>query len=514
MLRKLIPALLVLSFFLEIFFALQLYRDFFPDGKYCLIQELKTNKTKHHKLCSDPIVIRTKYPYLIIWDEHHDRSYDHGIHVVQPESWPNVVDLKKSKSEEDRELHFTLHNTSFHLYHQRHHHLQRTSMNFTLKLKDGLLLVHSVAYKRVQTSSTEHYCTMNNLVPGKWKYDSTFVIRSDDKWQNCPTIYTPLYERYWYCASSFHALQYFPDSNCHILPLRQSLFLLYQSFYVEGLITNSTDKPYFFFMGDSLVLQLSATARCELHSNANMILSQYQYHISSSVHSLGYQVFGKWNQFLRSDLPCSLSCADETYLKTEGSKKDIRYELSPCGGCPNGNISSRSPFTHPELFYMLHVIPLSVRVLVLDAGAWFISDNVRGEDSNVVYKETLEALIPHLVYFQKQRNYEVDIYFLPLPGVDPSLAKSPSHEWSKYEEKNRILYSLFSLQSLSVHNITITLLPNNKIFHRKNLINGISNYFLPDNLHYCAPGAFSPDSYLFELIVHNHVVKKLREKLG
>eukprot|EP01040_Poterioochromonas_malhamensis_P017549 gene17549-20211_t len=153
---------MALALFSEVF-TFQLYQEFFPDGKYCALQELKNHETKHHEFCSDPIVIRTKYPYLIIWNENHDRNYDHSIHVVKPKSWSDVVDLK-AKPEEDKELHFTLNNTSFHLHHQRHHqNLHRQSVNFTLKFNSGLLLVQSVAYKRVQSSSSEHYCTMNNL---------------------------------------------------------------------------------------------------------------------------------------------------------------------------------------------------------------------------------------------------------------------------------------------------------------------------------------------------------------
>eukprot|EP01040_Poterioochromonas_malhamensis_P014851 gene14851-16517_t len=178
---------MLLALFSEAF-AFQLFQDFFPDGKYCLIQELKNHETKHHESCSDPIVIRTKYPYLIIWKEHQERMSDHSIHVVKPESWPDVVELK-SKSEEDKELHFTLHNTSFHLHHQRQHqNLHRQSVNFTLKLKSGLLLVQSVAYKRVLPPSTEHYCTMNNLVPGKWKYDPKFTFNTSEAWNTCPTL--------------------------------------------------------------------------------------------------------------------------------------------------------------------------------------------------------------------------------------------------------------------------------------------------------------------------------------
>ncbi len=485
-------------------FSFQLFQDFFPDGKYCLIQELKRkNETKHHQTCRDPIVIRTKYPYLIIWKEHQEKMSDHSIHVVKPESWSDAVDLK-SKSEEDKELHFTLNNTSFHLHSHDHHHSsqhEENSMNFTLKLNDGILLVQSVMYKRVQT---EHYCTMNNLVPGKWKYDHTFVFNTSDAWNTCPSF--PPHS--WDCM--YHALQYFPDSNCHVLPLRQSLFLLYHYFHVEGLISNSTDSPYFFFMGDSLSGQLCITGRCELHSHANMILSQVPYRYNSSMLSLGNQARYKVHQFLRSDYPCCLACADETYRKKEGFKRSVRNSPGPCEGCPDGNISHHSPFDHPEFFRALQEIPLSVRVLVLDAGAWFTPLLLKGEDSTTIYKETLEALIPHLAYFQKQRNYEVDLYFLPLPGVDPSLAISPSHEWSKYEEKNQIMYNLFSPQFLAAHNLTITILPNKELFQRKHLIDGVTNVFLRDNLHYCGPGAFSPDSFLFELLAHSHVVRKFK----
>eukprot|EP01040_Poterioochromonas_malhamensis_P016049 gene16049-18114_t len=69
---------------------------------------------------------------------------DHSIHMVKPESWPDVVvDLKKSKS--------------------KHSDVEKHWIDFSLKLNSGLLFVQSVAYKRVQSSSSEHYCTMNNL---------------------------------------------------------------------------------------------------------------------------------------------------------------------------------------------------------------------------------------------------------------------------------------------------------------------------------------------------------------
>eukprot|EP01040_Poterioochromonas_malhamensis_P018235 gene18235-21242_t len=110
---------------------------------------------------------------------------DHGIHVVTPESWPDVADLK-SKSEEDRELHFTLHNTSFQLHSHDLNHSSQHEENFTLKLNDGILLVQSGVYKRVQT---EHYCTMNNLVPGKWRYNHEFMFNTSDAWNACPMVH-------------------------------------------------------------------------------------------------------------------------------------------------------------------------------------------------------------------------------------------------------------------------------------------------------------------------------------
>lgn len=82
---------------------------------------------------------------------------EHGIHVVKPESWPDVVDLK-SKSPEDREIHFTMNNASMNLRFPHHHHnLVGKSIDFTLKL-NGILLAQSLIFKKVQTpSSTEHY---------------------------------------------------------------------------------------------------------------------------------------------------------------------------------------------------------------------------------------------------------------------------------------------------------------------------------------------------------------------
>lgn len=262
---------------------------------------------------------------------------------------------------------------------------------------------------------------MSNLLPGKWKYDSNFVIQSGDKWKNCLPLYFAQSSMirqmgdtsYWKCASSYQALQYFSSSNCHVLPLRQSFFLLYQNLHRKGVITNSTDKPYFFFLGDSLVQQVSAAGHCEFHSHENMILSQLPYHLNSSVHSSGFQAKFKWNQFLRSDLPCLRRCSNEAYRNTEGLKRDERHDMSWCQGYPDGNTSHVSPSEHPELFQYLHDIPLSVRVLVLNAGPWFILNSVRGEASSTVFKETFEGLIPHLADFHKRRNYQVDIYLLP-----------------------------------------------------------------------------------------------------
>ncbi len=516
---KSVLSIYVLLFVIFSHISAQLFQTLLPDGKYCPKEQLddrsKRSKDKSSIQC---IIIRTKYPYLIIWEENQERDDKHGIYVGKPESWPDVVDLK-SKTAVESELHFILHNASFHFHSHPHHR----SIHFTLNVNGSLFLqpVKDTTFERLTfikattKPSSEHYCTMKGLIPGRWKYDFGFDVPNEKKSESCPLLYPVISnvkgyaEDYFHCPT-FHALQYFPYSNCHVLPLRQSLFLLYNRIHVEGLINNSTDQPYFFFMGDSLGFQIYVTVRCEIYSHSNIILSQPPFHYNSSLmSSLTEQAKYKNNQFLRRDFPCSLSCTDKNYLRTEGLKRDYRHGLSPCQGCPDGNLTHRSPLNHPEVFDMLYEIPLSVRVLVLDAGAWFISDSLRGEDSSAVYKETLEAFIPHLAYFQKQRNYQLDIYFLPLPGVDPSLAKSPSHEWSRYEEKNQILYTLFSPRSLAAHNLTVTILPNDELFQRKHLINGATNVFLPDNLHYCTPGAFSPNSFLFELIAHNHVIKKL-----
>eukprot|EP01040_Poterioochromonas_malhamensis_P015482 gene15482-17331_t len=182
MLLAVLISILFILYRVSDIFAFQLFQDFFPDGKYCPLQDLKTNES-----CAEPIVIRTKYPYLILWRENSEKADERRIHVVQPQSWPDLVDLE-SISAEDKELHFTLHNTSFH---HHGHHLEEKSIDFTLKI-NGILLVQTTVFKRVQISSTKDYCTMTNLVPGKWKYDPKFIFNTTNAWQTCPSLHENL----------------------------------------------------------------------------------------------------------------------------------------------------------------------------------------------------------------------------------------------------------------------------------------------------------------------------------
>eukprot|EP01040_Poterioochromonas_malhamensis_P014850 gene14850-16515_t len=117
---------------------------------------------------------------------------EHGIQVVKPESWPDVVDLK---SKSVRELHFTLKNASHHQHHQ-HHTFEGGLINFTLKF-NGVLLAQKVTFQRVQRLSTEQYCTMKSLTPGKWKYDLKLPFNTSDAWNTCPTFNSQKFEPHW-----------------------------------------------------------------------------------------------------------------------------------------------------------------------------------------------------------------------------------------------------------------------------------------------------------------------------
>lgn len=498
------------------------------DGKYCLYKNL--SETCHH-----PIVkIQTKYPFLIVHIHERKEKLEgrRNIHVIKPFFWHDIPSLWNTTTAASL-VEFTLHNISGGII-ENH-----SSLGFSLK-KNGILHVQHLHHEQPLTFKRFHhstYCNISNILPGKWYYDENYLVRDENKWETCPNYHVkfPVLE-----CPSYYALQYFPDSHCTILPLRKSLYYLHDylinndnisrkfelySASASGRKKNNTnvlvaskypveegesDNVYFYITGDSLTRQLAVSAECEIQSNLEGLKSVKYLSKTSSV----LKVYWKLNQFLRSDLPCHLSClTNSTYFVTDGQKASSEYFPFPCKGCPDGRRITGEAKDNPELFtYFSYLkdIPSSVRVLLLNAGPWYIK-RFHVLDGNKEFRETLQALVYYLAMIQKEREYQLDIYFLALPSVDADLPDYVSLEFTGYKEKNEILYDVFSPHATSSYNLSVTIIANHQ-FYQKKALQGKENVFSSDNLHYCFPGTFSPPSFLFETIVHHHVMKLMSKE--
>lgn len=202
---------------------------------------------------------------------------------------------------------------------------------------------------------------------------------------------------------------------------------------------------------------------------------------------------------------------NQTFAETDGRISAHSYLPPPCKGCSNRVKMGGKVQDHPEAFEYLEKVPLETRIVVINGGAWF-SEHFLVLNGTTVFRETLEALLPQLAKLQRERNYQLDLYFLTLPGVDPATAKKTSFDWGEYEKRNRIISDVFSEGSMGRYNITVTVLHNDRFFFdRRKKVDG-DMISTPDRLHYCVPGAFSPPSFLFEVILHFHVRNRLKQE--
>eukprot|EP00599_Poterioochromonas_sp_BG-1_P013034 CAMPEP_0173155768 /NCGR_PEP_ID=MMETSP1105-20130129/14320_1 /TAXON_ID=2985 /ORGANISM="Ochromonas sp., Strain BG-1" /LENGTH=208 /DNA_ID=CAMNT_0014072293 /DNA_START=861 /DNA_END=1487 /DNA_ORIENTATION=+ len=200
---------------------------------------------------------------------------------------------------------------------------------------------------------------------------------------------------------------------------------------------------------------------CELESHDDSLSIRKQYYqglgvsLDSGLDGNDIAIFSLWNQYLRNDYPCQ-----------------PQYHLNQ----------------HAESFEYLEKVPLETRIVVINSGALY----PLFQNGTTVFRETLEALLPQLAKLQRERNYQLDLYFLTLPGVDPATAKKTSFDWGEYEKRNRIISDVFSEGSTGRYNITVTVLHNDRFFFdRRKKVDG-DMISTPDRLHYCVPGAFSP----------------------
>lgn len=464
-----------------------------------------------HK-CNHPIIqLHTKYPFVIVHIKHQKKE-EGQIHVGKPVKWLDA-DFENTTTVPGLAsivIEFSITNVDIRLF------PDNSSLLFTVD-KKGLMKVQKGNKKNANDSITlqrishRKLCVDTTTLPGKWQYDANYIVSDKNKWGSCSSHPDDKPRP----CSPYYASQYYPDSHCNILPIRQSLEYLHHYLISDPNITiskrekehlnsNETANVYFYFLGDSLVAQIAMSGDCEILSNYAGLTKE----ISSSLPLL--RTHWRPNQFLRRDLPCNPAClSDPVYLVTDGRKQDDNPHFpTPCQACPDGKTLEGNPLDHIDvLFAYLKDIPSSVRVLVLDGGAWFIG-RFHVFDGTTKLKESLQLLLPALAKLQKERDYQLDIFFLALPEVDVNIPFHEALEWDQYEAKNRLIYDILSPKSTSVYNISITILQNNQFFERKRLYEK-RNVFSPDGLHYCHPGTFSPPSFFFELILHYHVTKLL-----
>ncbi len=468
---------------------------FHLDGRYCF--ELADEDKTQGRRCNYFVDLRTKYPFIIVsYHLGEEKDYDDKIKVVKPALWPGVG----LRQPDNITIEFMIEN----LFQSSQLNLPppfKTFYNssdishFTLNT-DGILELTVLCpsrppsrftLPRVESHSLKNVirnnlCDVNNALPGRWKIDLTFNNYDDDKWSTCPNNHKN--RSLYHCPTHYYAAQYYPDSGCSILPLRLSLHLLYRYFERDNILirsVSSTQKnvqfnyPFYTFIGDSLNGQIMEAGKCELESHDDSLSIRKQYYQNLGVsHSSGLDgnditIFSLWNQYLRNDSPCQ-------------------------------------PLS--EAFEYLQKIPLETRIVVINGGALY----PLVQNGTTLFQETLEALLPQLAKLQRQRNYQLDLYFLTLPGAAPTAEKKTSFDWGEYEKRNRIISDVFSESSMAKYNITVTLIRNDQLFFdRRSKVDGEMIY-TPDRLHYCVPGAFSPPSFLFEVILHFHVRNRLKQE--
>lgn len=506
---------------------------FYPDGKYCLIEKYQATGTKG-QTCKHSIVVNTKFPFLILSLE--DEDYEtQRIYVIRPDVWPEVI----QPSSAETIFEFTLFNVT-------HHSLfkEESSLLCAFK-KTGVLFIqpnvssklsseqssHPEVYfkfKRIKSHSFKNVirhslCHSNNLLPGKWKFDPTHMNYEEDKWNSCPEHKAHSHRTY-ECPKPYYASHYYPNSECFILPLRVSLYLLKHLLEMdlprveddEPDFSMISKIPYYTFIGDSLNGQILIAGNCELE--------KYLTSNDGSIHSISnastagrliefanIKIKPIWKQFLRNDLPCYPKClTNQTFLITDGQVSRYRYLPSPCKGCPDGIRSNQGLFENADIFSYFKEIPHETRILVLNAGVWF-TKYFSIEEGTLTFSETLLALLPHLLTLQQERNYYLDIYFLSLPFVDPELGKNEDFEWKEYSQRNQIIEDIMVNYARIHYNLSITVIPNEQLFLNRKRLFDSGAISAPDNLHYCVPGSFSAPTFLFELILHHHISKRVQE---
>eukprot|EP01040_Poterioochromonas_malhamensis_P016226 gene16226-18368_t len=243
------------------------------------------------------------------------------IHVGRPIEWLDTDYYSNSKNTTTTKvIEFSLNNICM------PHFSANSSLTFSVDRK-GSIIIQKGDKKNVSESITlkkfspQKLCVDSNILPGRWEYDVDYIVSDENKWGSC-SIHPEYKHR---VCSPYYASQYYPDSHCSILPIRQSLEYLHHYLINDPTIIiskrvkehfNSSEDAnvYFYFLGDSLVEEIARSGDCEILSN---------YHgLKTKALSL-LRTHWKPNRFLRRDLPCNPSClSDPVYLVTTGRKQD------------------------------------------------------------------------------------------------------------------------------------------------------------------------------------------------
>jgi hypothetical protein len=527
------------------------------DGEYLYLH--KAGEQPGSGLTVPSIKISTKYPYVVL-QVHGDRNHDH-VYSVKPNNGSNESSDQSSVHSESTVMAFQVENISYAALFQENKNPAYHNLNIFSIKKSGTIHLqvidynhehkhhhHHLRFRKSKDHSLKslikhHLCSPEDLLPGKWKIDPNNVQLDSSKWDHCPAYRKANPGTSYLCpGTGYFASFYYPDSNCYVLPLHLSGFLLYELYEKETILLMKSNAKqsnysyynhYYYSIGDSLNGQLYAAGSCDLESQS-LPLSSYKAELEIVSPSKRIETSTKpeeakavplsylfdadqlWKQYLRDDLPCVPSClSNSTFLITDGQKKKYGYLPGPCEGCPKGE---KRPF-HPEaslsenafFFDYLKYIPKETKLLVLNAGAWY-TEWFLIKNGTQRFQETLLGLLPFLAQLQSNRIRDnqdpLDFYFLGLPTLNAS--NNPGYEWDEYPPRNEIARNLFETTARHKYNLSITFLPNAEWFRtRKEMFSDGPNIATPDKLHYCVPGVFSAPSFLFELVWHFHLRNRL-----
>jgi hypothetical protein len=223
------------------------------------------------------------------------------------------------------------------------------------------------------------------------------------------------------------------------------------------------------FVGDSINVQQHVATRCELeHAGLESLLSEYQH----------------WSPLLRSDLPCSSRCSENTF-----------FSANVEGRCKQCDISGKRSPHLPLLSEKWYVNAQDARVLVISAGIWYNAFQLgAGSDVHQLYAETLAEIAPLL---QGLVDRGMRVYWLDIPPrPDQIPGERSDYEWDYFGPRNEQAAQVLQASAPGVVflNTTAATLPLRSLRGLGQSINGP---------HWCSPGPDSAPGLIARHLLHD-----------